>query len=320
MNSTLPQESLEHREITPFTQIKKEPLIRSLFSKTISQIPPYAKISLPLHPPAEKEEKLHPIFMPRNEEEAMRNMVILAQQLKYVDAPPQMIIAFEMQTTSNISFTVTLVRLLKAGERSTAELLKHSGLNPLLFEHKTVGLLRKKHPKEATVFQCALEKHPFLRPDNSLDLFKARRTLSQKLCALFGDIRDYNGGILSRRHETFQALADETAQGNPYTEFLIENFFYALTPSLMQSLLPGDILKKLFNLLIQAMAHPYAGPHPLEQREKAGEYLLTLFTSCTPFLNKKLYEYKENLSLLSSARIQIDDVFYTGFIYNRRQT
>jgi hypothetical protein len=59
------------------------------------------------------EQLVPPIFMPRNEEEVMRNILTLSHQLKYTSDLPQVILSFEEQTDAEIAFTVVLVRLIK---------------------------------------------------------------------------------------------------------------------------------------------------------------------------------------------------------------
>ena len=52
------------------------------------------------------EQLVPPIFMPRNEEEVMRNILILSNQLRYLRDIPQMIISFDEQADTELSFTV----------------------------------------------------------------------------------------------------------------------------------------------------------------------------------------------------------------------
>ncbi len=52
------------------------------------------------------EHLIHPVFMPRNEEEIMRNMLVLSSQLRYVRDIPQVFISFDEQTDSSLFYTV----------------------------------------------------------------------------------------------------------------------------------------------------------------------------------------------------------------------
>ena len=194
------------------------------------------------------ETRLNPIFMPQNEEEIMRDIVTLSGQLRFVRDLPQVIINFNQQTEEQLEF---LVICLSIKPVVTHLKQKASFLECFVDRVKTVGSLRKKHPKQATVFRLRILKRPFLRQDHSVDLHKARQEVSKELARIIGDFRDYNGGMLSKENELFthlRELLEETGQENA---FLLEDFFYNLTPAVMRSLLPAESLQRLFLLLLE---------------------------------------------------------------------
>ena len=120
------------------------------------------------------ESVLHPVLMPRNEEEIMRNILLLSQQLKYINDLPQVIISFNAQTELFLQFTVILLRILRDDDLSLPEVFSSSNTELTIeeLEVKRVGLLRKRHPKESNVFKVSLDKKKFLRRDFTIDLFK----------------------------------------------------------------------------------------------------------------------------------------------------
>lgn len=198
--------------------------------------------------PFEIDEKIFrpvlPIFMPRNEEEVMKHMILLSKELKYVDDIPQVMLNFYKQSIHTLSFTTIVVALNKG----------HSIEIPLDgVEKRMMGKLRSKYPKEAFVFELTIDKAPFIRKDRSIDLFDARKAASMRLFELIGSFRDYNGGLILKKSEI---LLDFKKLVKPYTigsEILLERFFHAITPSYMQGVLQPSILKKLFLLLVKAM-------------------------------------------------------------------
>ena len=109
------------------------------------------------------ENVLHPVLMPRNEEEIMRNIFLLSQQLKYLNDLPQVIISFNAQTEQQLQFTVILLRILRGDDLSLAEIFSKSPTDLTIadLEIKKVGLLRKRYPKEANVFKVSLDKKQF---------------------------------------------------------------------------------------------------------------------------------------------------------------
>lgn len=197
------------------------------------------------------EVVLRPLFMPRNEEEVIRHVLTLSGQLRFVRDLPQVVLAFEKQTETDLIFNVILVRILMEGMTSIENLFtqKETFLTFIPDRVKRVGMLRKKYPKEATIFQVRFPSHLFLRDDYSVDLYKARHGVIVELQKIVGEVRDYNGGMISKQLELLSALKEEIRTTGELTrpdELLLESFFHALYPIEMRSLLPPAPLKKLF--------------------------------------------------------------------------
>lgn len=202
------------------------------------------------------EHKLHPIFMPRNEEEVMRNVLILTNQIKYVRDIPQVFISFDEQAYSHLFFTVILARVLAPNSQPIPDLFKKANSFMEFFHDrsKITGYIRKKHAKEASVFRLKLPKDGFLRADHSIDLYKARQAIVVELCRVIGDVRDYNGGMITKQHEHFNDIRRLlTAEHKGYNELLLENFFYSLTPVIIRSLLDPVAFKTLFLMLLEGL-------------------------------------------------------------------
>lgn len=201
------------------------------------------------------EQKLHPIFMPRNEEEVMRNMVILSNQLRYARDIPQVFISFDEQSHAHLIFTLILARVLKDSSRPIKTIFQESDtfLEYLHDRTKNMGYIRKKYIKEASVFRLRLPKKDFLRADHSIDLYKARQFLVSELFRILGEIRDYNGGMISKQKELLSEISHLMADTPEYDELLLENFFYSLSPVVAQTFIDPLIFKKLFSMLIEGL-------------------------------------------------------------------
>lgn len=201
------------------------------------------------------EHRPHTIFMPRNEEEIMRNILALTNQIKYVRDIPQVFITFDEQAYAHLFFTVILARLLKPDSCSIAELFKKSNSIAEYLHDRTkiMGFVRKKYAKEATVFRLKLHKDSFLRADHSIDLYKARQTVVAELLKIVGEIRDYNGGMISKQHELLSTIRELLSDVKDYDELLLENFFYSLAPVVVRALLDPQAFKTLFLMLIEGL-------------------------------------------------------------------
>ncbi|MBS0585730.1 MAG: hypothetical protein JSR76_05460 [Verrucomicrobia bacterium] len=266
------------------------------------------------------ESVINPIFMPRNEEEVLRNILTLSNQLKYIQDIPQVIITFHKQTDSKLTFTIILLRILKGDYQPLQKLFTKHKAKVKFSDHeiRTVGLVRKKYPKEANIFEMHLEKKFFLRKDFSVDLSEARKAAFHTLTDMLGELRDYNGGMISKRLEVLGELKKLLLQINIRNDFLLENFFYSLSPNYMQSILAPHILKKVFLFLLEALENNYnTHIYFLKTQIVEGYFLLAIGAvnpSFKEFIEKKLELFEFEPSSLTSSFVNMQDISCLSFI------
>jgi hypothetical protein len=266
------------------------------------------------------ESVINPIFMPKNEEEVMRNILVLSNQLKSTNDIPHVIISFHKQSEANISFSVVLLRVLKPYDLSLDKIfLKHKSKATFSdHEVKTVGLIRKKYPKEANIFEIHLEKKQFLRKDFSVDLSHARRYVYNTIYDMLGEVRDYNGGMISKQNEVLNELKKLLFQINIRNDFILENFFYSLTPNYMQSIAKPHILKKLFLLILEAIEHDYSNQFYFLKTQIVEDHFLLTLGAINPTLKDFVEERLEFLDLesatLTSSFVNIYDISCLSFM------
>jgi hypothetical protein len=202
------------------------------------------------------EVPLKSIFMPRNEEEILRYIVALSGELRSVKHCPQVILMFDEQKGGEIYFTVVLVRILLPTSYSIQYLFGQNS-SPLKFTPdrvKRVGLLRKRYPKEATVFRVHLSSHAFLREDQTVDLFRARQFVFQELEKVIGSLRDYTGGMIAKQVELIDQV--QLLLSDPSSTPLLESFFHAIYPVEARSFLAPEQVKNWFLLWKQLLEFP----------------------------------------------------------------
>jgi hypothetical protein len=202
-------------------------------------------------------ELLPPMFMPRNEEEVMRHIVTLSQQLRYVTDAPQVVVSFERQTGANLVFTVVVLRLQKTAQPSIEGLLQRTARlrgEWSIERRRMVGLLRKRHPKEASVLRVMIPSSPFLRQDQSVDLVQARCAVAADLEAMIGSFRDYNGGMLQQHRAALEEAVQKAGPLGALDRDLFESFFHAIMPGERRALLPPDMIASWFRCLQQQLA------------------------------------------------------------------
>lgn len=261
----------------------------------------------------------HPIFMPRNEEEIMRNIIILCDQLKFIKDIPQILITFDHQTHSHIYFTVVVARILKSDSLPISKLIEQSNIQ-IGYLHdrvKEMGMIRKKYVKEATVFRARLNKEKFLRDDQSIDLYKARQTLVCELGSAIGDIRDYNGGMISKQHEVLANIRKLLSSYEPYDALLMEDLFYSFMPDVVRALLDPQSFVDLFDMASKAIRE-YDQKGCLFRYNKDSYNVLAIVLCNDDHVSKKLIEKIDKPSFsaaeISSSRIKVNGHYCIGFL------
>lgn len=278
---------------------------------------------LRIHLPTEIKhhvEHLMPItFMRRNEEEVYRNIITLREQIQYIKDIPQVMISFEEQTGKDLYFTVVLLRVLQNDrEPSVEELFKEVNPGSVFIpdRRECVGYVRKKYPKEANVFRVLIPKADFLRKDRSVDLYKARHFVTILLTNALGRIRDYNGGLMLKQDER---LKDFTEQLPHEDSFLLENFFYSITPIAMQGVLNPRVLKKFYQAFRRVHTREIGSEDTyLMENVVEKDFVVCMFRSDDSSLQgviTEAFSQFENSSLeWASSSMNVHGTFCFGFV------
>lgn len=256
---------------------------------------------------------LHPIFMPRNEEETIRNLILLLGQIKYVRDLPQASIHFERQTDDTLAFTVLTARLLKKEMAPLRELLEKVQLKMDIDEVRTMGCLLKKHPKEGAILRITVDKRPFFRPDHSVDLLRARQEIVRELTNCLGKFRDFNGGMILKQDEALRQLRQLLGNLTEEQEFLLENYFYSLKPAISQTVHDVEILKRHHRLLTTVLHSDLQVIGELND-----PFFLCFIAARTPSFKEHILSAIAPLKItprnLTSSFLEVNGLWTMGFI------
>lgn len=268
------------------------------------------------------EHLMHPVFMSRNEEEVIRNILSLSSQIKYLRDIPQVFISFDEQTHANLFFTIILVRVLKPDALSIQDQFKQSDtfLEYIHDRCQYSGSLRRKYKKEATVFRVKFPKEQFIRVDHSIDLNKARQVVVSELCCIVGEVRDFNGGIISKQNELLCEVRDLLANDGRYNDLLLENFFYSLAPVIMRSVLDPFALRSLFSLMLESIEDGFFNDESYAIKiELQPEFVFVMIKaedrSIKEELTKAINKLQLHSSELANSYVSVYDIVYLGYIY-----
>lgn len=291
-----------------------EPLAQKQFSYQDIQL---LKKKLPFELKQHIEHLMPMTFMRRNEEEVFRNLITLREQVKSTRDLPQVVISFEEQTHHDLFFTVVLVRPVTRFTKSL-ELLFHEMKSHVTFipdRVEIVGKLRGHYQKEANIFRLQLMKKDYLRKDRSVDLYKARQDISKALELAVGKVRDYNGGLILKQDERLKDFIEGLEGQDP---FLMENFFYSITPLAMQGIISAQLLKAFYHLFTEVLEASDEGEYVMRfSIQKRGIFMM--FRSENLGLKEAFLQKILTLGIssteLASMTMNHHGMFCTGYAY-----
>lgn len=302
------------REMISIRSREENLAIRKNLPDLIEQL----KQKLPCEFLRQTENNVHPIFMPRNEEEMIRNLIVLATQIKYVRDLPQVSIHYEEQTDVDLTFTVIVARLLKGAIEPLRKILEKSTLKMDIDDVRVMGYLKQKYPKEAALLRVTVDKRPFFRPDYSLDLLRARQKIVSELGSCLGEFRDFNGGMILKQDEALNQLRQDLGKLSQQMEFLLENYFYSLKPAVMQTVHDSSILKKHFELLNSVRASDLKLQPYQVAGETIGKFFLCFMAATSPTFKEGVLNAIAPLEIssrdLTTSFLEAEGVFAMGFV------
>src|SRR3990167_873089 len=184
---------------------------------------------------------------------------------------------------------------------------------------KTIGKLRKKYLKEAMVLKVSVPLIHFLREDHTVDLYRARDHILTELKGALGEVRDFNGGMISKQNEAFdrfQALFSKNEN-----RLLLENFFHATFPVERRSLIDPKELKHLYLLFLKKFdSEPVVEKQIEYSIKKKNDSLYVLIEFLNFSLYQKVFDSIQQLHIspleLLILQLQVDERQFLGFIYH----
>ncbi len=201
------------------------------------------------------EKLIPPVFMPKNEEEMMRNMLQVAAEVRNVSDLPHVLLSFQEQTQEELLYDVLIAKISGAKGRSFYDIFEE-GAPMASFKIESVkkmGVVKKKFPKEVCYLRARLPKEQFLRKDLSVDLYKARGRLVKELKLVLGNFRDLNGGMMAKEKELMQEITNLIGPEETRDDFLLENFYFSLQPIRMRTLVDPKHMVSLYRAMTEAL-------------------------------------------------------------------
>ena len=190
------------------------------------------------------------LFWPYNKEESFRQIQLLRREMTNKKDLPHISIHFQEQHPSSLEFFIHLIRpkSLKPLEESLKRL--PDSIDYLRYFH---SVSKTPFPIEIEGFSINVPSHLFDIQD-SINLLYARRYVAKLIETAIGPFRDYNGGLLAKQQQHFEAIRVHLETKIPHFDLFAERLFYALHPVetwLLLSLNEAEELFFAFSELIQ---------------------------------------------------------------------
>jgi hypothetical protein len=262
------------------------------------------------------ENLINPISLKTNEKELDRNSNLLCKQLKYVNDNPQIIISYDKQEEKNIIFTIILVRLLKNKTKKIKTLF--SKKTKYKVEKTNILGFIKKYPKERSIIKVSLNKKLFFRKNFSLNIQQARETISKDLKIILKEFRDYNGGMLDQQNKAFLSFKKSLPKVFLKNEFLLENFFYSIRPTILQSILETDVIKKFFHLFFESSEYNLKKNDFIFKSFSMQKYIIVMIGSFFDSFKSEIEKTIKKLSIppinIASFSLKKKNIYTHGYI------
>ena len=157
--------------------------------------------------------------------------------------------------------------------------------------------------------------------DNFVDLKKARKSILSELNNLFGEVRDFNGGMIAKQDEAFVDLKKGLEKIEKEQELILEKYFYAIRPVAMALTTPKKILQSFFLMFLNAIKREKT--RPIKQKDllfkQDSSALYLIVSSQKTALKQHLDETIEKMDLLSSEVfsfvLSFESMTYLGYVY-----
>ena len=197
------------------------------------------------------EQLMSRIDIPQNEEDLLRNLLLLSQQCKTAKDIPQVIIQFHGQGNTTIDFNVTLVRIVKKGHEELPPLLADPvrTIRCVSTKISAIDTLRGGQIKQGAMILMQCGKEAYLRNDRSINYLQAREAVVHYLEEAFGKVRDLNGGLIYQQHQLLKSIQTLLGEEERKELCLVEDLFHSLFPALMKNILGPEHLVTVFRQL-----------------------------------------------------------------------
>jgi oligopeptide transport system substrate-binding protein len=254
-----------------------------------------------------------------NEEETYKNAVHLAEELKSENDIPQVTILFQSQIQEFLLFRVIVIRVRKKNKPpfSPEEMPLPSSCHLILEKVMPLMTFPKGGVKEAILFSLETECSLFLGKNWSIDLDLARNYVAKLVEQIFGQFRDYNGGLLLHQGKKLEQIKQHLRNRFKDDHLLIQDIFYSFRPATFQAMLTLSSARRIFTFAIGCLGQ-HLDTEKIEVKREGNSLLLLMkmptFSSCRVLMEELQSTQQKMHSLAGYSCFEYEREHYLFFV------
>lgn len=190
-----------------------------------------------------------------NDEDALKNLALLSQEIDSEDDLPQVSIHNIGQAAYTYYFMVLIVRPWKNDAIDLRSLFESNSHNwKFNIERQGESFDHTNNlTKESCVCTVSLQKDPHSIKYEKRETYEKIKSILEFLESKLGDIRAFNGCFISEQLHAFNQYKQIVSEAEPqYPQQQIEQFFFNINPTEKQFLIPLQTIVELFELCFKS--------------------------------------------------------------------
>ena len=260
------------------------------------------------------------VHMPSNEDETLRNCLLLSQEIREIQSPPQVMIQYHGQTESFILFHCIVVLLVeKSAAKKPCSFVPSGSIDSIqLIQVSQMESFNERYVKQALVLLLHLQKEPYLYTDRSINFHAARNSVVDWFSHLFGSFRDLNGGLIAYQRTLLSSIHAAVQNESGYDHRVCEKIFYSIMPPFAKNICAADQIVEMVRLFFSMRILPYGKRGEKVLRSKNANIFSSVFLKPKNLTSSMILHaaysrgIKEHQCLLATD--YIDDQEYYGVV------
>jgi oligopeptide transport system substrate-binding protein len=239
------------------------------------------------------------LFIPKNEEETIKDILRLSREINSIKDFPHVSITFQEQLNDMIIFMVIIVKVTNEKMVTLKKKLADLRIKTEFIAEK-IDKFKKNYIKETIVFSLELPNSLFYRKNYAVDLLKARKYICMILEQTIGEFRDFNGALLAKQTEQFDSIKEGLSKHIEDTSDF-ETIFYSLSPSNIQLLITPEMAIELCDAFYKLKKEPNNDTYNVKSI-KSNKIFFIFIKTTSQIYDSIFFDISQNLLIAKTSQ------------------